>query len=558
MKTKAFLALAIFSLLAAACTSGSHEILPSPSGGAAYGGNALRSQHSARESIRIVKLGKPHVFLSRTYYERHPAWVASLRGHARRFRPNAASNLLYKGGPVQTAPKIYLVFWGISSTSDTTHDPDGLASYLINFFSSIPASTWLNTDTQYYQGSSSKTYIANPGTQYAGAYFDSTLPPSTVYTGNQIATEAAKGAAHFGYKAGVSANFIVVSATSYTTKGFVTDCPASYGGNCFCGYHTASYMSSGGMLAYTILPYTPDAGGGCGAGSVTSPGTLDGASIVGGHEEAETQTDPNASSGWLDSSGQEIGDKCAWTNLQNTAFPNGQSFPTQPLWSNASSSCVQSFGSVATPTPGPSSTPTTTPSSTPYPTPTPTQTPTPAPTNVVVNPGFETGSLSPWKSCASSGVTQHAVVTRLDPHSGTFDAFAGTPKKRREPNGLLAVCQQVTIPAGGTLTVWIRGVSNDRSKSVMQFGALYLTNGHLAKTLFVRNHNDAQWVQTTSSLSSLAGGTYYLAFGIVGNARDRLKHIGLFVDDVSLTGTAARGHRAIKAPSAPPTILDLP
>ena len=51
-------------------------------------------------------------------------------------------------------------------------------------------------------------------------------------------------------------------------------------------------------------------------------------------------TDPQPSTGWTDSSGSEIGDKCAWVSLQNTSFSTG-TFPTQPLWSNAISGCAQ-------------------------------------------------------------------------------------------------------------------------------------------------------------------------------------------------------------------------
>jgi len=99
--------------------------------------------------------------------------------------------------------------------------------------------------------------------------------------------------------------------------------------------------SSGGTIAWTNLPYMPDAGASCGAGSVNSPGTLDGVTIVGGHEQGETETDPFPNSGWLDNSNAENGDKCAWTNLINN--PNAGGYPTQPLWSNANNGCVQSY-----------------------------------------------------------------------------------------------------------------------------------------------------------------------------------------------------------------------
>jgi serine protease len=94
------------------------------------------------------------------------------------------------------------------------------------------------------------------------------------------------------------------------------------------------------------LPYQPDAGYSCGAHAVNSSsiGVNDGVSIVGGHEQAETETDPQLNA-WFDASGSEIGDKCAWVNLQDTAFGGStigtNEFATQPLWSNSANGCVQ-------------------------------------------------------------------------------------------------------------------------------------------------------------------------------------------------------------------------
>ena len=115
------------------------------------------------------------------------------------------------------------------------------------------------------------------------------------------------------------------------------------------GYHS-SVTSGSETLAYTLIPYTPDAGSACGAGSVTSPGTLDGVSIVGGHEEAKTQTDPNPGTGWFDASTSgEVGDLCAWTDLADIAFPDGRSYPVQPLYSNAAGGCALSSVGISGP-----------------------------------------------------------------------------------------------------------------------------------------------------------------------------------------------------------------
>jgi serine protease len=75
-------------------------------------------------------------------------------------------------------------------------------------------------------------------------------------------------------------------------------------------------------------------------------GYFDGFSIVGGHEYAETITDPYPNTGWLDGRGAEIGDKCAWISSGTGAATNlnfgGQKYAVQSLWSNAATGCVPS------------------------------------------------------------------------------------------------------------------------------------------------------------------------------------------------------------------------
>jgi len=81
-------------------------------------------------------------------------------------------------------------------------------------------------------------------------------------------------------------------------------------------------------------------------------GYFDGFSIVGGHEYAETITDPLPSTGWVDGAGAENGDKCAWISsgqgaAQNGTLSGGVSYPVQSLWSNAfnggAGGCVVSY-----------------------------------------------------------------------------------------------------------------------------------------------------------------------------------------------------------------------
>ncbi len=220
------------------------------------------------------------------------------------------------GGPVQTAPKVYVDFW------HWTSDPSGEEPYLENFLSSVGSTSWLATVSQYGAGWT--------GQLLAGTWADSTNPVPSNPTDAQIQAEAVVAAKHFGVGNSVNVQIVVATPTGHSTSGF---------GTSFCAYHGA--VAADPSITYTDLPYMTDAGGSCGEDSVNgSNGTLDGVSIVEGHELAESITDPLVNA-WYDASGNEIADKCAWTDLANLATAAGN-FPVQPLWSNAGNGCAQS------------------------------------------------------------------------------------------------------------------------------------------------------------------------------------------------------------------------
>jgi hypothetical protein len=234
--------------------------------------------------------------------------------------------LTYHGGPIQTNPKIYVVYWG--SAWNGSGDPQGVRAYYNAFLGVIGGSRWLNSVTQYTQ--SNGQHVGNAAGSFVGSYVDTTSSPPRRPSQSQLAAEAAKAAAHYGdYSA--SASYIVALPSGIRPSGFGTQ---------YCAYHSST-NAAGHTIAWTNEPYLPDVGFSCGAGSVNNPGTLDGVSIVGGHEQGETETDPQPNTGWLDNSNAENGDKCAWTNLINNPAAGG--YPTQPLWSNANNGCVQSF-----------------------------------------------------------------------------------------------------------------------------------------------------------------------------------------------------------------------
>ncbi|GAA1938643.1 hypothetical protein [Kitasatospora viridis] len=230
-------------------------------------------------------------------------------------RPGAAPSvitgpLLNHGGPVQTAPQIYVDYWGWGS------DPSGEQPYLNRFLSNVGTTPWLDTVNQYGAG-------ANP--VLAGTWSDPAGLPANP-SDAQIQAEAVNAANHFGTGTSVNVQVVVATPTGHSTPGFGTQ---------WCAYHGA--VAALPNVTYTDLPYMSDAGSACGAGSVTGS-ALDGVSIVEGHELAETITDPLLNA-WIDAGGNEIGDKCAWSGL-STIPTAGGSFAVQPLWSNAANGCV--------------------------------------------------------------------------------------------------------------------------------------------------------------------------------------------------------------------------
>jgi len=167
------------------------------------------------------------------------------------------------------------------------------------------------------------------GAVLGGTWFDNSAPAPAAASQSDLAAEAVAAAQYFGVS-GDDVDIFVLSPSGTQPDGF-----PNAG---FCAWHDYT-SSSPGNIPYTNMPYVLDAGSSCGANSVQNQ--LDGFSIVGGHEYAEAITDPEPSSGWVDSSGQEIGDKCAGQNLSALSLSTG-TFAVQPLWGNNDSGCTLS------------------------------------------------------------------------------------------------------------------------------------------------------------------------------------------------------------------------
>jgi hypothetical protein len=329
-------------------------------------------QHSYRHGVvpTIAQLAR-----MKSYQQAHPNAT-----------PAASANTLSYGGGIDGIgvtsgkEKVYLVFWGTQWGTQSTdssgnltfsNDSAGAAPRLQNMFKGIGTGSelWSGAMTQYCDGSgvsagatscsASAAHVAYPtGGAYAGVWYDNSAAEPSAASGNQLAKEAIKAAGHFGNTTAASNRYSQYAILS--PKG--TD-PDNYQSGGFCAWHDyngdstltgGAASSSYGDIAFTNMPYVLDEGTSCGENFVNSgsAGTLDGFTIVNGHEYSETITDQNPAGGWTNtSSGEENADECAWINpgsaggAGNVTMGNG-SYPMQATWSNDTNSCALSHAIV--------------------------------------------------------------------------------------------------------------------------------------------------------------------------------------------------------------------
>lgn len=243
----------------------------------------------------------------------------------------AQSDLQYNGGPVQHSPHVYVLLWGPNwSGSSPAFD------YMYNFYSGLgvtPQDNWSTVTSQYGDGSGQPGFGSSV---FEGAWQDGSTPPDPV-TPSDLSSEATGFMNSVSVSDPADAQIVIMSQSGTCfSDGFAGSCGSPSPTGSYCAWH--SYT---GSVSYTNLPYQLDAGGECGENWINSgsAGTYDGFSTVGGHEYAESITDPQLNA-WFDSSGSEIADKCAWTTPAGDVALSTGSYAMQSLWSNANGGCV--------------------------------------------------------------------------------------------------------------------------------------------------------------------------------------------------------------------------
>jgi len=245
----------------------------------------------------------------------HPAYAP---GGVNAASATVQSPLVSHGGPVQTAPRIYIDFWGWPTT--LTAAQSNFQTTLTNFYKAYGGSDEGGINTQYGAG--------NPASQVLGTWHDNTNAIPSNPDNNAVANEAARLGAHFNnYNQNIA--YVVVRAPGHGSYVYNKG---------WCAYHATA---TGGSLPFDIpfvdLPYLAEANT-CGAQYSAAAA----ATIVPGHELVETQTDPFGNA-WKDSNGQEIADKCNFGTgglSPRQRIITSTSFWVQPMFNNHTDTCT--------------------------------------------------------------------------------------------------------------------------------------------------------------------------------------------------------------------------
>ena len=239
------------------------------------------------------------------------------------------TNLSYHGGPVQAGTSYdYAIFWEPTGS----YVSPGFNSLIERYFGDVGGSGLYHNNTQYTNSKGK----APTSSQLGGSWVDTSAYPSGTLSDAQIQQEATKAINTNHWVANLHNNFFV-----FTAKG--ENICASFGCSfsTFCAYH-----GNFGKTIYDAMPYAGTNLSACWTGGKSPNNNIDADAVINvtSHEQMEAATDPHLNA-WYDSSGSEIGDKCAWTfghvnaDGSNVSW-NGHEYIVQQEWDNHVSGCV--------------------------------------------------------------------------------------------------------------------------------------------------------------------------------------------------------------------------
>ncbi len=219
--------------------------------------------------------------------------------------------MLWHNGPIMNSSHVQAIYWGPSwaNSSFVGDKISGLSSWYTGFSGSNYAKT-----SDEYTGTNGQVGATN-------TLGSDVIDFSTAGSGAQTSTILAE----------VCRKISALVANGYYPV--YVDLPRGHAG--YCAYH--SWGSCGSTPGQFAFFWNLDGDAGCNPQDTSGQHSQGLAALanVSGHELSEARTDPTGT-GWFDSSGEENGDKCAWTfNVPLVTFSNGTKWETQGEWSNA-------------------------------------------------------------------------------------------------------------------------------------------------------------------------------------------------------------------------------
>jgi hypothetical protein len=239
----------------------------------------------------------------------NPNFLAS---RVRAARTKRSPNMTWHGGKIMTTAITENIFWGPSWRTYSGDEIAGLDEWYVGF---------------------SDSHYAATSDEYTGT--NGQVTPAISHTGHVTDLSAAAGGNNTSAILAEVCRAVTPDRSGNGYYAVYTDIPRGNSG--YCAWH--SYGSCGGVPVQFAFFWKLDGDPGCDpldTSGLHSEG-LAALSNVSGHELSEARTDPR-NGGWYDSSGNENGDKCAWTfNVPLVTFSDGGQWKIQGEWSNAAS-----------------------------------------------------------------------------------------------------------------------------------------------------------------------------------------------------------------------------
>jgi hypothetical protein len=279
---------------------------------------ALTPLSASAASLPAASLRKPHLLLRSTL----------LKSSA--VTPLASGNLSYHGGPVMTGTaNAYAIFWEPTGNVATNYN-----SLIQRYFGDIGGSSLYHNNIQYTN--SSGGFASNAS--FAASWVDTRAYPRSPLLDSDLQSEVSHALSTRGWRSSINNIFFVFTQRSENIciDSSHTVCASNF----FCAYHS----SFGSNTLYAAMPYA--ASFQCNPGHSPNHNDADQTINVTSHEQIEAATDPLGNA-WYDSTGSEIGDKCAWifgsiNSSGGDVTWNGHNYIVQEEWDNRVRGCVLS------------------------------------------------------------------------------------------------------------------------------------------------------------------------------------------------------------------------